>query len=469
MIQLDDLLRQARRLRFADAAMEEQFHEERQREGLTRVRVMHGLAVVFVAVIGLKMALSFPRDLRWMLAEQLHYRFFVVVPAWLLVLGSTIVPGHVRRAEWLYAGAALVAVWGLIVMDWFWVLAAGARANPPISLLTLDFIEVLVLATFTLPLRVRWQAALSLGSAAGALAFLGGALPPNLTGEFSAIATNLGFAAVATLALAAWRERSERTIFVQREHGRGLNAALEKSNAALARLNAEKSEFMAVAAHDLRAPLGVVRGTLELLRGEKISDPARRAEALARAHGETGRMLTLVNNYLGDYAAESGTLPVRLARLDLGAQAATAAARHAGAAERKAQTLAVEAPTGRVWVTADETLLAQVSDNFLSNALKFSAPGTAVRVELHVAEAGGVARLAVIDEGPGIAPEEQGRLFEKFGRTSVRPTAGEPSLGLGLAVAKRLAAAMGGSVGCESPANDRGAGALFWVELPLTP
>ncbi|HQY05683.1 MAG TPA: ATP-binding protein, partial [Lacunisphaera sp.] len=74
------------------------------------------------------------------------------------------------------------------------------------------------------------------------------------------------------------------------------------------------------------------------------------------------------------------------------------------------------------------------------------------------------ARLEVSDEGPGIALAEQEALFRKFSRASTRPTAGESSHGLGLAVAKRLAETMGGSVGCESTP---GAGATFWIELPL--
>jgi signal transduction histidine kinase len=114
------------------------------------------------------------------------------------------------------------------------------------------------------------------------------------------------------------------------------------------------------------------------------------------------------------------------------------------------------------WIEADAALLAQVADNFVSNAIKFSPAGTAVRIEVQTADGHPWARLAVIDRGPGIAADEQANLFRKFGRASTRPTAGETSHGLGLAVAKRLAEAMGGSVGCESEA---GAGATFWVEL----
>jgi len=117
-----------------------------------------------------------------------------------------------------------------------------------------------------------------------------------------------------------------------------------------------------------------------------------------------------------------------------------------------------------VRVRADASRLAQVVDNFLSNALKFSPRGATVRIALSVAEDGRAARLEVIDEGPGIAPEEQAKLFRKFGRAGTQATGGETSHALGLAVAKRLAESMGGTVGCESTP---GAGAMFWVALPV--
>lgn len=467
LIPLAALLHQARWLRFADRPTEEQFHNERQRDGRTRVRVMLVLAILFVAASGLRMALVYPPGYRWLLETQLHYRFFVVAPAWVLALLSTMLPGHHRRAEWVYTSATLVALWGLVVMDWHYLLAERRGVNTMASLITIDFVEVLVLSTFTLPLRFRWQAVLSLGGTATALVFLRLATPSFYGAEIGSITTNLGFAAVATLVLATWREQSERTIFVQREHGRALNAELEKSNAELARLNAEKNEFMAVAAHDLRAPLGVVRGLLELLRDGRIATAEKRATALQQALGETGRMHTLVENYLGAHAAESGALPVRREAVDLGAVAHELVARHGAAANAKRQQLTADAPLGRVRVLADPALLAQVGDNFVTNALKFSPAEAKVRLELHAAPDAGLARLAVLDEGPGVSPAEQGRLFQKFSRGSVRPTAGESSAGLGLAVAKRLADAMGGRVGCDSPVA-AGRGACFWVELAVT-
>ncbi len=124
-----------------------------------------------------------------------------------------------------------------------------------------------------------------------------------------------------------------------------------------------------------------------------------------------------------------------------------AVARHAAAG--KAQTLsAMDAAAS--WTRADEGRLAQVVDNFVVNAMRFSPRETAVRIE--VARRGDAAvRLAVSDAGPGIAAVERAGLFRMFGRGSARPTGGEASHGLGLAV------------GCES---EFGRGATFWVEVP---
>ena len=183
MSPLNDLLHQARWLHFKDAAAENQFHEERQRDGLTRVRVMLVLAITFVTAVGFRLAMISPAGESWQFADQLHYRFFVVAPAWLLVLVSTLLPGHTRRAEWIYAGTTLIVLWGLVVMDWLWLIQAGRRATAPVSLMTIDFVEVLVLSTFTLPVRVWWQAVMSVGGAAGALGFLAVAMPATYARE----------------------------------------------------------------------------------------------------------------------------------------------------------------------------------------------------------------------------------------------------------------------------------------------
>ena len=446
---LEDLLQQARRLGFADAGLETRFREERQAEGVLRSRVTAVVALLYVAVSGWEQAMRdaarFPEFVAW----NLHYRFWVVAPFWLLLLVSTMLPGHSRRADWVHGSATVGAVCGLLLMG------AGYRSVSG-STLTLDFAMVLLTSVIVLPMGFRALAATAVAGAGGALALANLVLP---AGSAAVPAVNANFCLVALVALAlGWgRERKDRILFAQREHTRALNAEL-------ARLNAEKDEFMAMAAHDLRAPLGVVRGLLELVRAGRTGDGAAQAEALDRALGETGRMHALVNDHLGAHALERGRLPVRLTRVDLGAVAVELAERHAAAARAKGQVLRADAAPGAAWVRADPALLAQVGDNFVTNALKFSPRGTTVHVELFAAEGGGPMRLAVTDEGPGLAPEEQGGLFQKFARGRARPTAGESSMGLGLAVARRLAENMGGTVGCTSPVN--AGGAMFWIELP---
>jgi signal transduction histidine kinase len=88
-----------------------------------------------------------------------------------------------------------------------------------------------------------------------------------------------------------------------------------------------------------------------------------------------------------------------------------------------------------------------------------------VRLDLAEAKAAGRVRVDVIDAGPGISETDRAKLFRKYQGSGARPTGGESSHGLGLVVAKRVAEAMGGQVGCDS---DPGAGATFWVSLPVS-
>ena len=103
----------------------------------------------------------------------------------------------------------------------------------------------------------------------------------------------------------------------------------------------------------------------------------------------------------------------------------------------------------------------QVLENLVSNAVKYSPPGKNIFVRLqHSAEA---VRCEVQDEGPGLSPEDQKKLFGKFARLSAKPTGGEHSTGLGLSIVKKMVEAMNGKVWCES---ELGKGATFIVEFP---
>lgn len=453
--------REARRLRFSDEALERAFMTERIEGGLVRARVMIIAAMVVFFAGGAGDYVNMPAGSP-LLRAVLQLRAVAEVGC-LLMLLSTWIRGHAGRAEWVNAiGVTAMAAYPVLA---FWHFAHHLPKLQFVGQLVGNLMPILLLSAFALPLRARTMGLIMVAILVPGAWFYRATILAERTSEFLTLLTVFFGIAPAVLLMAWWREMGERTMFAQREHARRLNAELERANAELARLNAEKNEFMAVAAHDLRAPLGVVRGLLELLQADRIVAADKRAEAVRQALGETGRMHALVENYLGAHAAESGVLPVRKEPLDLGAVAHELVARHAATAAAKRQTLTSDAPANRVQVLADPVLLAQIGDNFVTNALKFSPAGAAVRLELLGAPGGGVVRLVVVDEGPGVTPEEQGRLFRKFSRGAARPTAGESSAGLGLATAHRLAEAMGGRVGCESPVAN-GRGACFWIELP---
>ncbi|MEM6298947.1 MAG: HAMP domain-containing sensor histidine kinase, partial [Bacteroidota bacterium] len=113
-----------------------------------------------------------------------------------------------------------------------------------------------------------------------------------------------------------------------------------------------------------------------------------------------------------------------------------------------------------LFASLDRAYTLQVFENLISNAIKFSPPDTEVR--LHLEESDGKVRAKVCDQGPGIAPEEQPKLFAKYQKLSARPTDGETSTGLGLSIVKKYVEAMEGAVWCES---ELGNGAHFIVEF----
>jgi signal transduction histidine kinase len=449
-----ELARQARRLRFDDPATEARFQAHDDERSVRQWRIATALGAVVVIALGVLPAAGMKP---WQEEIEAFGRFGLMLPWLFVALGFTWWRGQRHRMQ--LVGAVCVAA---SVSMYFLTQSAIAGTRS----ITANYVSGLIIAgsqylvgvAVAVPLRTRALAAAAVPTVA---VFVGGfmAMYPAVSAVPAIRDTiiqqsTVVFGIVLVLIAVTWaRERLQRVSFAQR-------AQLEAMNAELARMNAEKNEFMAIAAHDLRAPLATVSGVAGQMK-TRAAD-AKTEEGAALIEAQAGRMLALVNDYLGAHAAESGTLPVRRERLQLGEAAREAARRHGLAAARKRQTIEVGGAEAATWVEADAVLLAQVADNLVSNAIKFSPAGAAVRIEVQTAEGHPRARLAVIDRGPGIAADEQANLFRKFGRASSRPTGGETSHGLGLAVAKRLAEAMGGSVGCESQA---GAGATFWVEL----
>ncbi|MFC5410209.1 PAS domain S-box protein [Larkinella bovis] len=234
-------------------------------------------------------------------------------------------------------------------------------------------------------------------------------------------------------------------------------------NRELKKLNEEKNELLQIVSHDLKNPLYNLQHEARAL----IDDPTDTAERAQRVLQCADKMLGLINNFLSIHAIESGRLFLHPEPVDLQTQLNRLLQTYSEPLKQKRVTVQADWPAGPVRVLADTGATVQVLDNLLSNAIKYSPPGGTVFITLDAS--GETAQIRVQDEGEGVPLNEVERLFRKFTRLSTKPTAGESSNGLGLAIAKKLVQLQQGDIWYEHhPATDRARpGATFVVELPL--
>lgn len=216
--------------------------------------------------------------------------------------------------------------------------------------------------------------------------------------------------------------------------------------------------FVADAAHELRTPLTSLQGYAELYRQGALTDEPAVTNAMGRIESEGARMARLVDDLLL-LARMDQDRGLERAPVDLGELADDAVADFRVVAPDRAATLAAEPGTR---VLGDRMRLRQIVDNLLANVRTHTPAGTDVRVT--VARAGSEAVLTVADSGPGIAAEDQDRIFERFWRADPARTRSRGGTGLGLAIVASLVDAHSGSIAIES---EVGEGAAFIVRLPL--
>jgi PAS domain S-box-containing protein len=238
---------------------------------------------------------------------------------------------------------------------------------------------------------------------------------------------------------------------------RAADQELRRTRERLERSNVELERFAAVSAHDLREPLGTVQAFADLLRereAEGLSEAGR--EMLGHITGSVIRMQALVEDLLNYARLQEHP---DLERVDLSASVDRVLAGLHSAIAAHGASVEVELPRGAE-VVADPSGLDMLLQNLLSNALKF---GDADRplVSIGAARASGGWRVTVTDNGPGIALQDQDRIFTAFERL---PAAGAVAgTGLGLAICTRVVERSGGELGVESA---RGRGSTFWFLLP---
>ena len=223
-----------------------------------------------------------------------------------------------------------------------------------------------------------------------------------------------------------------------------------------------KDDFISVVSHELRTPLTSIRGSLGLILGGVAGELPEKARALAEvASKNSERLVRLVNDILDIEKIESGTMafrPLRVELMPLVEQSVESNRAYANLYDVDLKIVAAE-PAARV--RADTDRIQQVLANLLSNAAKHSPRGCAV--EIRAERAGDWLRISVTDQGRGIPPEFQSRVFEKFAQADASSTRHKGGTGLGLSISKAIIERHGGQLWFETTSGE---GTTFSFTLP---
>jgi signal transduction histidine kinase len=235
---------------------------------------------------------------------------------------------------------------------------------------------------------------------------------------------------------------------------------LSIANTALKKLNAEKNEFLGIAAHDLN-PLSSIMSYASL-----ITEPTFFAHAPKYAQiiqESADRMSRLINHLLDVNAIESGRNFLTNTDFDLVELTRNIVVLNSVQYERKQQEIDIAVSTDNpITIHADRNATIQIVENLLSNAIKYAPMQTTIRIT--ITQSAQSASVAIENTGEGIHPDEVPMLFQKFTKLSARPTGNEDSTGLGLSIVKLLAEQMNCTVRYEGEYNVR---SLFVFEIPI--
>ncbi|MCF8204799.1 MAG: PAS domain S-box protein [Methylotenera sp.] len=244
-----------------------------------------------------------------------------------------------------------------------------------------------------------------------------------------------------------------------------LAQAMDEAQAA----NRAKSAFLANTSHEIRTPLNGLLGLGRLAQQPDISD-AQRRDYLNQMMDSAESLSGLISDILDLSKIEAGRLTLETQPFSLRELLASIRLAYLTLAQARDLSFAVEIDPGLPhWVFGDPLRTRQILSNYLTNALKFTEKGgITVSVRQLTANARGSAgdwvRIEVRDTGPGIAPDQQARLFQPFTQADESTTRRFGGTGLGLSICRELASLMGGEVGVNSTP---GQGSTFWAELPL--
>jgi signal transduction histidine kinase len=271
-------------------------------------------------------------------------------------------------------------------------------------------------------------------------------------------------AAIAT-ALETYRLREDNeNLYMQlKSINESLEQTVKERTQHLVDLNEEKNRLINVVSHDLRSPLNNILGLTNLLNLKEYALNSGAQEIVSKVTESASRLSNMIKRILDVGAIESKKNNIKIENVNLTEVLKKVSEDFQLASKEKRIKIVHEFSIDPVYARVDKNYLMEVLENLVSNALKFSEFDKRIMLRLHKIDH--TALASVKDEGPGISEEDQAKLFQNFQTLSARPTAGEISTGLGLAICKKYVEAMNGKIYCQS---ELGGGTEFIVELPLS-
>lgn len=223
-----------------------------------------------------------------------------------------------------------------------------------------------------------------------------------------------------------------------------------------------KNQFLSLASHDLKNPLGAVNAYLGMIQKDsETTIGPKSARFLESMQGMTQHMLELVATFLDKTALEMGRIEIKPKFINLLDIVRPVVEFYQPKAHNKGQTLTLKHSSDEIWLTADKNRLYQIIENLVSNAVKYSPLGSPI--EVTASDHKDKVELRVKDQGPGFSEEDKTKLFGYFQRLGAQPTGNESSVGVGLALTRQIVELHEGTIRVES---EQGQGATFVVELP---
>jgi two-component system sensor histidine kinase/response regulator len=235
----------------------------------------------------------------------------------------------------------------------------------------------------------------------------------------------------------------------------------------LKKLTEFKDQFLQIASHDLKNPLGNILMSAYVVQqvvtpGEVMTDDIYTTLELIVKQGKT--MQRIITDFLDFQALQDGRLQLDLKLTDLNQIARRVIEENTEYAHSKNIEVQLVLEERLPEVIADEIRLAQIVQNLVGNAIKF-CPIDAIAIIRTFTQNNSVV-LEVCDSGPGLSDADLAKVFTKYARLSNKPTGGEKSSGLGLSICKHMIELQGGTIGVH---NNPAHGATFWFNLPITP